>query len=109
MHLRRVQEPAGTARYLDTDLQENRDRWLITSLSSFQSSEISCLSRKVTTEHPGSAVVTPPLNSNHSMDGTGSTHGSTVLHCSHVDFSGTVLGFHGQVLVATGVASVGSC
>lgn len=63
----------------------------------------SCLRRKVTTEHPGSAVVTSPLNSNHSMDGTGSSHGSTILHCSHTDFCGTGLGFHGKVLVVGGL------
>lgn len=51
------------------------------------------LSRKANAGHPALAAILLPLNSNHRMgsfcrDGANSTHGPTILHYSHLNFSG---------------------
>lgn len=52
------------------------------------------LSRKANAGHPVLVAILLPLNSKHSLgsfcgDGTNSTHGPTILHCSHLNFSST--------------------
>lgn len=51
------------------------------------------LSRTANAGHPVLAAILLPLSSKHrigsfSRDGTNSTHGPTILHCSHFNFSG---------------------
>lgn len=66
--MRRVQELSGTASYLDTDLQENREMSDDMSDLISEPGEATFLSRKVIAQHPNLLVLIFPLKENHSLD-----------------------------------------
>lgn len=66
--MRRVQELAGTASYLDTDLQENREMSDDMSDLISEPREAIFLRRKVIAQHPNLLGLIFPLKENHSLD-----------------------------------------